>query len=96
MVFEVVNNTCDMAASRQPSSRCHNLHLATAVKTHQCSRFCNFEHVVGNMFLCKSSGQTHICDSTCQERVQLDSYSSVCRLSKRVFANAPVFDISTK
>jgi hypothetical protein len=96
MMFEVISTTCDVGASFRPSPQCHSLQTVTSLESHQCSRFCSFEHVVGNVFLCRTSGKTHICDSTCQERVQLDRYSSVCRLSKRVFANASVHDASSK
>lgn len=44
-----------------------------------------FAHVVGNMFVCQSSGCTHVCDSNCNQRVVCDPHTAICRLSKRVF-----------
>ncbi|CAL8461896.1 g1427 [Coccomyxa elongata] len=96
MVFEVVSNTCGIPGPLQQPPRFHTLQAATCSKGHQCTRFCGFEHVFGNVFNCTSSGKTHICDSTCEERVQLDPHTSVCRLSKRVFSHAPVFEASRK
>ena len=94
MVFEVVSNTCGLSGPLQQPARCHNLQAATCSKGHECTRFCSFEHVLANVFTCKTSGKTHICDSTCEERIQLDSHTSVCRLSKRVFSQAPAFEVS--
>ena len=45
-----------------------------------------FKPVVGNMFLCVSSGQAHVCDQNCTQRIALDSHTEVCRLSRRTFA----------
>lgn len=94
MVFEVVSNTCGVPGPLQQSAQFHNLQTATCKGPHQCSRFCIFQHVFGNVFTCTSSNKTHICDSNCEERIQLDPHTSVCRLSKRVFTNAPAFEAS--
>lgn len=79
-MFEVTHS---IGILQQPA----RAHCLTQQHEHQCSRFCSFEHVVGNVYACTSSGKTHVCDANCTERVQLDSYSSVCRLSRRVFVN---------
>lgn len=52
---------------------------------HQCTRNCPVRHVMGNMFECAASGQMHICDATCTQRVVYDNVSTICRLSRRVF-----------
>jgi hypothetical protein len=52
---------------------------------HECCHRCSVEHLFGNMFRCCSSGQLHCCDSTCQQRVYNDRYSTICRISKKVF-----------
>jgi len=61
------------------------IHDCTAGEVHQCSRFCNIQPVFGNMFQCMSSGQTHICDQNCTQRVVYDNVSTICRLSRKVF-----------
>ena len=81
-MFEVPHNIGLLQAPARFHSLQHGQH-----HQHKCSRFCSFEHIVGNVWQCTSSGTTHVCDSNCSERVQLDPYSSVCRLSKRVFSN---------
>jgi len=40
---------------------------------------------MGNLFQCQGTGQLHVCDSTCVQRVQYDNVSTICRLSRRVF-----------
>ena len=81
-MFEIPHN---IGLLQQPA-RYHCLQTGQE-QHHSCTRFCQFEHVVGNVYTCTSSGKTHVCDSTCAERIQLDAYSSVCRLSRRVFVN---------
>jgi len=71
----------------QQPARYHCLQPGQRQHEHKCNRFCQFEHVVGNVYTCTSSGTTHVCDANCAERVQLDAYTSVCRLSKRAFVN---------
>lgn len=52
---------------------------------HKCDWRCQNEHVCGNMFLCKLTGVTHICDKNCNQRIVYDNYSSICRVSAQVF-----------
>jgi hypothetical protein len=40
------------------------------------------------MFYCVSSGQAHVCDQNCAQRIFLDNHSDICRLSRRVFARS--------
>eukprot|EP00884_Botryococcus_braunii_P008863 jgi/Botrbrau1/17979/Bobra.50_1s0068.1 len=54
-------------------------------EAHTCTRFCKFRHELGNLYVCVSSGASHICDQTCQQRVRLDPYTSQCRLSGKTF-----------
>jgi hypothetical protein len=68
------------------------LNMAGAVKEqHQCTRNCSYKNEFANVFFCETSGQVHICDSTCTQKVWRDQYSTICRLSKRIFEN-PVND----
>jgi hypothetical protein len=53
-----------------------------------CARSCAIGHVMGNLYQCHGSGQLHVCDSTCVQRVVYDNVSTICRLSRRVFPNA--------
>lgn len=54
---------------------------------HECSHRCNVQHLFGNAYRCATSGQMHICDSNCTQRVYNDRYSTICRVSRKVFAN---------
>ena len=52
--------------------------LATLGPTgHRCTRFCAFEHLFGNVYLCRSSGSHHCCDSNCDQTVRV---SAACAL----------------
>lgn len=45
--------------------------LASLAPTaHRCTRFCDFEHLFGNVYLCRSSGSHHCCDSNCDQTVR--------------------------
>lgn len=52
---------------------------------HQCTRHCQIRHVLGNMYECAASGQVHICDQNCTQRIVYDNVSTICRLSRKVF-----------
>lgn len=52
---------------------------------HLCNRQCTFEHVCGNVFMCRTHGQHHVCDQTCKQRIFYDNFREICRLSKRLF-----------
>ncbi|EPS58205.1 hypothetical protein M569_16610 [Genlisea aurea] len=52
---------------------------------HKCDWKCGNENIFGNMFLCRLTGITHICDSNCNQRILYDNHSSVCRVSKKIF-----------
>ena len=62
---------------------------------HECCHRCSVEHLFGNMFRCLSSGQLHCCDSTCQQRVYNDRYSTICRISKKVFYHDVILETTT-
>lgn len=55
---------------------------------HLCDHRCRVTHVFGNAYQCESSGQLHVCDANCGQRVYRDRYSTVCRISRRVFPSA--------
>ncbi|XVF53260.1 hypothetical protein PTKIN_Ptkin05aG0085100 [Pterospermum kingtungense] len=52
---------------------------------HKCDWKCQNEHVCGNMYRCKLTGITHICDKNCNQRILYDNHSSLCRASGQVF-----------
>ncbi|CAN0854084.1 hypothetical protein LINGRAHAP2_LOCUS5824 [Linum grandiflorum] len=52
---------------------------------HKCDWKCRNEHVCGNMYLCKLTGLTHICDKNCDQRILYDNHTSVCRASGKMF-----------
>lgn len=52
---------------------------------HVCSRHCHYEQSLGNLWTCRTSGQIHVCDQNCNQKVYYDNYNMICRLSKRLF-----------
>ncbi|KAH7664591.1 hypothetical protein IHE45_14G128900 [Dioscorea alata] len=59
------------------------------VPSHKCDQRCQNEHVFGNMYRCKLTGITHICDRNCNQRILYDNHSSLCRVSGQVFPLSP-------
>ncbi|KAL9225100.1 hypothetical protein vseg_001063 [Gypsophila vaccaria] len=57
---------------------------------HKCDWKCQNEHVCGNMYRCKLTGLTHICDKNCNQRILYDNHNSLCRVSGQLFALTPV------
>ena len=55
------------------------------VLAHKCDWKCENEHVCGNMYRCKFTGMTHICDKNCDQRILYDNHSSLCRASGQIF-----------
>ncbi|KAJ1387489.1 hypothetical protein SESBI_39893 [Sesbania bispinosa] len=43
----------------------------------------------GNMYRCKLTGLTHICDKNCNQRILYDNHSSLCRASGQIFPLTP-------
>ncbi|KAG8661849.1 hypothetical protein MANES_01G050300v8 [Manihot esculenta] len=56
---------------------------------HKCDWKCENEHVCGNMYCCKLTGLTHICDKNCNQRILYDNHSSLCRASGQIFPLSP-------
>ncbi|GMI76526.1 hypothetical protein like AT5G24610 [Hibiscus trionum] len=56
-----------------------------ALPVHKCDWKCQNEHVCGNIYRCKLTGITHICDNNCNQRILYDNHSSLCRASAQVF-----------
>lgn len=56
---------------------------------HKCDWKCENERVCGNMFRCKLTGLTHICDKNCNQRIVYDNYSSLCLASRQMFPLTP-------
>ncbi|KAG0459021.1 hypothetical protein HPP92_022149 [Vanilla planifolia] len=60
-----------------------------AIPSHKCDWRCQNEHLFGNMYRCKITGITHICDRNCNQRILYDNHSSLCRVSGHVFPLTP-------
>lgn len=56
---------------------------------HKCDWKCENEHVCGNMYICKLTGLTHICDKNCNQRILYDNHSSLCLVSNQIFSLSP-------
>ncbi|KAG6550086.1 hypothetical protein Mapa_008042 [Marchantia paleacea] len=52
---------------------------------HRCDRKCHVEHVWANLYRCKLSNVTHVCDKNCNQRILYDNHTSVCRVSRQFF-----------
>jgi hypothetical protein len=50
---------------------------------HVCNHNCKVEHLFGNTYQCVQSRLLHVCDQTCDKRIQWDRYSTICLLSKK-------------
>jgi len=74
-------------SGRPFGANCVDCH--TFSDAHTCSRFCKIDHIFGNVYQCCQSGQTHVCDKNCTQRVVYDNLSTICRLSKKVFPLTP-------
>ncbi|XP_008791682.1 uncharacterized protein LOC103708503 [Phoenix dactylifera] len=59
------------------------------IPSHKCDKRCQNEHVFGNMYRCKLTGITHICDQNCNQRILYDNHNSFCRVSRQVFPLSP-------
>lgn len=53
--------------------------------SHKCDCKCENENVCGNMYRCKLTGLTHVCDKNCNQRILYDNHTSLCRASGRMF-----------
>lgn len=58
-------------------------------ESHKCDCKCENENVCGNMYRCKLTGLTHVCDYNCNQRILYDNHTSLCRASGRVFPLSP-------
>ncbi|XP_031498930.1 uncharacterized protein LOC116263363 [Nymphaea colorata] len=58
-------------------------------QSHKCDVHCQNERVCGNIYRCKLTGITHICDKNCNQRILYDNHSSLCRVSGQVFPLTP-------
>ncbi|KAK9819472.1 hypothetical protein WJX74_010786 [Apatococcus lobatus] len=82
--FKITNTNAPVPAV------CHTqLTSSLAAHNHQCSRFCSFKYLFGNVWLCTSSGKHHVCDRTCDQRIFWGNHHTICRLSKIVTPNTP-------
>ena len=50
-----------------------------------CPLQCEFKQVFGNLHYCVTSGQAHVCDNNCSQRIFYDNHTDICRLSRRLF-----------
>jgi len=51
-----------------------NSHACTIQEEHRCGWHCTTEHVIGNMYRCLSSGNVHICDANCNQRMDYGTF----------------------
>jgi hypothetical protein len=58
--------------------------------SHKCDMRCQNEHVFGNMYRCRLTGITHICDKNCNQRILYDNHNSLCRVSGQLFPLSPL------
>ncbi|WVZ59561.1 hypothetical protein U9M48_009686 [Paspalum notatum var. saurae] len=58
--------------------------------SHKCDKMCQNEHIFGNMYHCKLTGTTHICDKNCNQRILYDNHNSLCRVSGQLFPLSPL------
>ncbi|XP_052192513.1 uncharacterized protein LOC127801415 [Diospyros lotus] len=63
---------------------------------HKCDWKCENEHVCGNMYRCRLTGLTHICDKNCNQRILYDNHSSLCRVSRQVFPLTPTEELAVR
>lgn len=63
---------------------------------HKCDWKCENENVCGNMYRCKLTGTTHICDKNCNQRILYDNNNSLCRVSRHVFPLTPAEEQAVK
>ncbi|KAL2550882.1 hypothetical protein Fot_12437 [Forsythia ovata] len=63
---------------------------------HKCDWKCENELVCGNMFRCRLTGLTHICDRNCNQRILYDNLSSLCRVSKQFFPLSPAEQLAVR
>ncbi|XP_010426470.1 PREDICTED: uncharacterized protein LOC104711469 [Camelina sativa] len=52
---------------------------------HKCDWKCENENVCGNMYRCRLTGLSHVCDKNCNQRILYDNHNSLCRASGRIF-----------
>ncbi|XP_018439025.1 uncharacterized protein LOC108811474 [Raphanus sativus] len=57
--------------------------------SHKCDWKCENENVFGNMYRCRLTGLTHVCDINCNQRILYDNHTALCRASGRVFPLSP-------
>lgn len=81
----VVSSSMAVWLPQGRSSHSINFHQDVLQNKHVCSRECEFEKMYGNVYRCVSSYHVHVCDANCDQRLPIDQYSEVCRLSKQVF-----------
>ncbi|GFH16922.1 predicted protein, partial [Haematococcus lacustris] len=55
------------------------------IDAHECSHHCNISNEFGNLWRCQGSGMLHVCDVNCSQRIPLDRWSSICKVSRKVF-----------
>lgn len=52
---------------------------------HRCDNACQVEHVWANLYCCKSSNVTHVCDKNCDQRILYDRHTTLCKFSGKYF-----------
>ncbi|XP_074590602.1 uncharacterized protein LOC141846456 isoform X1 [Curcuma longa] len=59
------------------------------IPSHKCDNRCQNALVFGNVYQCKLTGLTHICDKNCNQRILYDNHNSLCRVSGQIFPLSP-------
>ncbi|KAI5056123.1 hypothetical protein GOP47_0029644 [Adiantum capillus-veneris] len=83
------NQTSGAAAAMEDGSanvvHLSGMHQGVEESVHRCGFNCSIHHVWGNLYLCKLSGTSHVCDKNCDQRIVYDNHSSICRASRQIF-----------
>ncbi|MCO5579943.1 hypothetical protein L7F22_033810 [Adiantum nelumboides] len=61
------------------------MHLGEAKSIHQCEFNCSIQHVQGNLYLCKTTGHSRVCDKNYDQRIVYDSHINICKASMHIF-----------
>lgn len=51
---------------------------------HQCGPRCQTVKEWGNVWRCLATGAVHVCDANCDQRIPLDRYSTICKMSRKL------------
>lgn len=78
-------NQSSAAVAAMDEENANVVHLSGGKSVHRCGLNCTIQHVWANLYLCKSTGTSHVCDKNCDQRIVYDNHSSICRASRQIF-----------